>query len=138
MFRAWVDPGLVESWWGPEGFKIVVTELDAREGGAFRFEMISPTGSRGATAGIYREIVPTTRLVFEMTEHCNCDLPAGDAPQVERAEVCVEFREAGGYTTVRVVHRGLSPEVVSERFRTGWQSGLECLARAVAARRSVP
>lgn len=131
VFRAWIDPALVEAWWGPDGFKTVVTELDAREGGAFRFEMISPTGSRGATAGHFREIVPDRRLVFDITEHCNCDLPPDAEPQLERGELTVEFREASGTTTVRVIHRGLASEAVGARFRAGWGSGLECLARAL-------
>lgn len=119
---------------GPEGFKTVVARLDAREGGAFHFEMISPTGSRGATAGVYREIVPGRRLVFDVTEHCNCDLPPGAEPQLERAEVTVEFVEVADTTTVQVIHRGLATEAVGARFRGGWGSGLECLARALARR----
>ena len=75
--------------------------------------------------------------MFEMSEHCNCDLPPGDSPQVEPAEVTVEFHEDRDGTTVRVVHRGLSPEVVSERFRLGWSSGLECLARTLEEGRKV-
>lgn len=132
LFRAWVDPALIETWWGPEGFKTVVTELDAREGGAFRFEMTAPTGSLGATAGIYHEIVPGERLVFEITEHCNCDLPSEAEPQLGPGEVTVEFQEVSGVTVVRVVHRGLASDAVGGRFRGGWASGLECLARTLA------
>ncbi len=131
LFRAWVEPDLVESWWGPEGFKTVVTHLDARVGGTFRFEMISPSGARGAMAGFYREVSPGRRLVFELTEHCNCDLAPGDPPQLDATEVCVEFLEDGDGTLVRIVHRGLTSDAIAGRTGGGWASGLACLARAV-------
>lgn len=131
LYRAWTEPELVESWWGPDGFKTVVTHLDPRVGGTFRFEMISPSGARGAMAGVYREVSPGRCLVFELTEHCNCDLAPGDEPQLDATEVRVEFVEDAGETTVRILHRGLTSDAIAGRTGGGWESGLACLARAV-------
>ena len=120
MFRAWTQPELVETCWGPVGFKTVISELDQREGGRFRFEMTSPTGSRGATEGFYREIVRARRLVFEITAHCNCDLPAGERAQLEHAELSVQVLEEAGATTLTVIYWGPEAEAVGARIDWGW------------------
>ena len=117
---------------------MTMTEFDPRPGGRFRFDMVSPEGSPGTTAGTFVEVVPNERLVFEMTEHCNGDLPPGETPQVETTRVTVEFRQDREGTTLRLLHRGFAPDVASERFREGWTSSLECLARVVEAPNPLP
>ncbi len=37
----WTTKEGFESWWGPQGFRVEVAEIDAREGGALRYEMIA-------------------------------------------------------------------------------------------------
>ena len=135
LFRAWTEPDLVESWWGPEGFKTIVSRLELWSGGAFHFEMISPSGGRGATAGTFRAIEPNRRLVLELTEHCNCDLPPGALPQLGRATVTVEFRPRGAGTHLIVTHEDFDDESIGPRLQAGWASGLECLAAAAALSR---
>ncbi len=132
VFRAWVTPRLIEQWWGPEGFRTTVASLDLRVGGAFRFDMLSPTGSRGATAGIYREIDPPRRLVFDATEHCNCDLPSGEMPQLDPARVIVAFVGRGAGTEVTVTHAGLSSAAIGLRVDGGWSSSLGRLAAVLS------
>ena len=127
IFEAWVTPALVELWWGPEGFRTEVEGLDLRVGGAFRFDMISPLGTRGATAGVFRVIDPPRRLAFDMTEHCNCDLPPGAEPQLETSFVTVDFNAVGGGTEVVIQHERLSSEDIAGRFSMGWASSLGCL-----------
>ena len=139
VFSAWVDPELIARWWGPAGFTTRVERLDLRVGGAFRFAMSSPRGSEGATAGVFLEILRPRRLVFEVTEHCNCDLPAGESPQLETALVTVEFHPRGAETEVVVRHEGLASASLAGRFEGGWGSSLACLAdliRLVAGPRS--
>ena len=131
VFSAWVDPELIERWWGPAGFRTRVESLDLRVGGAFRFLMLSPSGSEGATAGVFLEIDRPRRLVFEATEHCNCDLPEGETPQLEPALVTVEFHARGAETEVVVRHEGLVSARVAGRFEGGWGSSLACLAELI-------
>ena len=127
VFQAWVEPELIEEWWGPEGFRSTVEFLDLRVGGAFRFAMLSPTGSQGGTAGIILEMDPPRRLVFKMTEHCNCDLPPGAEPQLESAVVTVDFVAKGASTEVVVEHAGLSTVAIGGRAGAGWASSLSRL-----------
>jgi uncharacterized protein YndB with AHSA1/START domain len=41
LWDLWTTKEGFESWWGPEGFRVEVQEIDARLGGALRYEMIA-------------------------------------------------------------------------------------------------
>ncbi len=72
----WTTKDGFESWWGPQGFRVEVQELDARVGGALRYEMIAdspemiaamkqmgqPTSH--ATRSVFSEIVRHEHLVL--------------------------------------------------------------------------
>ena len=59
VFESWTRPEHVRCWWDPAGHPLAVCEIDLRAGGAFRFV------NRHEFAGVYREIAPPKRLVFE-------------------------------------------------------------------------
>ena len=41
VWALWTTKEGFESWWGPQGFRADVQELDARVGGALRYDMIA-------------------------------------------------------------------------------------------------
>ena len=41
IWDLWTTKEGFESWWGPEGFRVEVHELDARLGGNLRYDMIA-------------------------------------------------------------------------------------------------
>lgn len=41
LWELWTTRDGFESWWGPEGFRVEVHELDARLGGTLRYDMIA-------------------------------------------------------------------------------------------------
>lgn len=43
VWALWTTKAGFESWWGPQGFRAEVHELDARVGGALRYDMIAAT-----------------------------------------------------------------------------------------------
>lgn len=45
VFEAWSDPRHLPQWFGPKGFTIETKEIDVREGGRWRFDMIAPDGT---------------------------------------------------------------------------------------------
>ena len=45
-FRAWTDPSQIVQWFGPEGMSIETHEIDIRVGGIWRFDMVTPDGTR--------------------------------------------------------------------------------------------
>jgi uncharacterized protein YndB with AHSA1/START domain len=64
VFEAWTKPEHVAHWWDPSGAPLAVCEIDLRPNGAFRFVNSGPDGAKYPFAGFYREITPTSRLVF--------------------------------------------------------------------------
>ncbi len=46
VYAAWTDPDQIQAWFGPEGFAIETKEIDLRQGGIWRFDMIAPDGTR--------------------------------------------------------------------------------------------
>ena len=64
IFAAWTVPEHIMCWWDPTGARLAACEVDLRPGGSFRFVN---QGTHGAPAfeGVYREISPPERLVFE-------------------------------------------------------------------------
>src|SRR5690606_16238002 len=43
VWDLWTTKEGFESWWGPQGFRVRVHELDARAGGALHYDMIADT-----------------------------------------------------------------------------------------------
>jgi uncharacterized protein YndB with AHSA1/START domain len=41
LWELWTTKDGFESWWGPQGFRVEVHELDARVGGTLRYDMIA-------------------------------------------------------------------------------------------------
>ncbi len=63
LFRAYVEPELVEQWMGTK-----VLKLDAQKHGSYRFETTDPKGNKYGFAGVIHELVPEQKIVrtFEM------------------------------------------------------------------------
>jgi len=49
VWALWTTKEGFESWWGPQGFRTEVEELDLRVGGALRYDMIADTPEMIAT-----------------------------------------------------------------------------------------
>lgn len=76
VWDLWTTKEGFESWWGPVGFRVEVREIDARVGGALRYDMIAdspetiaamkemgqPTSHR--TRASFAELLPRERLVM--------------------------------------------------------------------------
>jgi uncharacterized protein YndB with AHSA1/START domain len=63
VFEAWTTPENVACWWDPSGEKLALCEIDLRPGGAFKF--VPRAHPEMPFAGVYREIEPPRRLIFE-------------------------------------------------------------------------
>jgi uncharacterized protein YndB with AHSA1/START domain len=76
IWDLWTTRAGFESWWGPEGFRAAVHELDARVGGALRYDMIADSPEAIAamkqmgqptshsTRSTFTEFRPRERLVL--------------------------------------------------------------------------
>jgi uncharacterized protein YndB with AHSA1/START domain len=63
IFAAWTKPEHVTSWWDAAGEPLAACEIDLRPGGSFRF--VTRGHPDMPFTGVYLEIAPPDRLVFE-------------------------------------------------------------------------
>src|SRR5262245_18776976 len=73
VWKAWTDPEQVQQWWGPNGFKTTIHEMDVRVGGVWRFIMHGPDGTDYSNRMTYSEVVQNERLVFRHGEDIDDD-----------------------------------------------------------------
>jgi uncharacterized protein YndB with AHSA1/START domain len=63
IFAAWTKPEHVACWWDAAGERLAVCEIDLTPGGAFKF--VTRGHPEMPFTGVYREIAPPDRLIFE-------------------------------------------------------------------------
>lgn len=64
VFAAWTQVDQLKNWWGPKGFRWTSGTLDLKPGGLFHYGMKSQEGYEMWGKFVYREVVPSERLVF--------------------------------------------------------------------------
>lgn len=64
IWEAWTDPDKIARWWGPEGFKSDVNELDVSYGGRFVVAMRGPDGTVYDNVYEFESVEPFVRIVF--------------------------------------------------------------------------
>ncbi len=112
VFEALTNPAQRVEWWGSEGrFQTKHMESDLRPGGKW---MMSGSGIGGrpfTVKGEYLQVEPPRLLSFTW-------LPDWQEEQLETT-VRFDLTEAGGATTVRLTHSGLTTEK-SKLSHKGW------------------
>ncbi len=127
VFRAWIEPEAIKRWFGPQGQKTVLAEVDLRVGGRYRFGVQSPDGSVDYVSGTYREIQPPARLVFTW----GWSNPGEPDPD-ETMLVTVEFRSHGAQTQVVLTQERLPSEAIKAQHAVGWTESFEQLDQVLA------
>jgi uncharacterized protein YndB with AHSA1/START domain len=136
-WKAWTDPELFKSWWGPKNFTAPVSKIDLRVGGIYLYCMRGPDGKDYWGTGVYREIVPMERLVLtdSFADEKGNVVPAshygmaGDWPQ--ELLVTVTFEEIGGKTKMTLRHEGIPAGMMRELTETGWSESFDKLAESI-------
>lgn len=135
VYHALLDAGAVAAWRVPDGMSSQVHEWEPREGGVFRVSLSYdvPTGT-GKTAqhtdtyhGRFTRLVPDQQVV-EVLEFETAD------PEL-RGEMTITttLADAGGGTTVLVVHEGIPDKIPPADNETGTRMALDKLTRLVEA-----
>jgi uncharacterized protein YndB with AHSA1/START domain len=135
----WTTKAGIESWWGPEGFTVVVRSIDLRVGGELRYVMTATAPSQVAfmkNAGMplateakitFTDVVPLRRLAY---------LTLADfVPGVAAYEVATQvelFPIPTGVRMVLTIDR-MHDEIWTERAIAGWESQLNKLAAHIAS-----
>jgi uncharacterized protein YndB with AHSA1/START domain len=137
VFQAWTDPDHMQWFFNPNltppGER---AEVDLRVGGAWRLRMVVREDHEYITGGIYVDIVPNEKLVFEWGA-------IGGWPEIDPARVgrglvvTIELAEAGEKTEMAVrldFPEGASDEEVRKLLETGMRQGWgDTIDRLVAA-----
>jgi uncharacterized protein YndB with AHSA1/START domain len=64
VWEAWTEPEHVALWWGYQGVKLAICEIDLQEGGRYLYVQRTPDGFEMPFKGVYREIIQLERLVY--------------------------------------------------------------------------
>lgn len=141
LWELWTTKDGIESWWGPEGFRVAVNQLELRVGGRLDYDMIAvgkeqvefmkAAGMPNSHAchGVFTEVVPMRRL--RMTHMI--DFLPGVEPY-ENSAVVEFFEERGLVRMVLTLDPHHTPEFTG-MAKQGWESQLEKLPAVLAARR---
>ena len=114
VWRAWIDPAAVRTWFGQGDAPGWKAQMDVRVGGRYRFTMRGPDGDYIDAYGGYREVVEDRKLVFTMTWKKGTE-----------SVITVQLRPAGKGTELEFT---LDP-VVDPREREAWRQDFERLNR---------
>ncbi len=66
VWAAVTDPWQVGQWWGPDGFRTTMTEMDVRVGGKWRLVMHGPDGTDYPNEMTFTEVVPMERIALDL------------------------------------------------------------------------
>jgi uncharacterized protein YndB with AHSA1/START domain len=139
LWDLWTTKEGFESWWGPEGFRVEVQALDARVGGALRYDMIAATPEMVAamkemghapshkTKGTFVEVVPRKRLAITHV----IDFLPGVRPY--DSTIVVEFFPVGESVRMVVTFSPMHDEQTSQMQKEGFTSQLTKLDRRFSA-----
>lgn len=132
VWQAWIDPGQIEKWFGPEGFSTRVEAQDLSEGGRWRYVMIGPDGEEYPSVGEYKEIIPYEKIVS--TDEFGEDFePQGPSELPQDMVTTTLFAEQDGQTklTIIISHPSVEDRIKHEEMGVipGWGTTLDKLEK---------
>jgi uncharacterized protein YndB with AHSA1/START domain len=132
VWRAWIDPKRMAKWWGPHGFTNPVCIMDARAGGALCIVMRGPDGAEYPMTGVFREVTPTTTLIFSMVAL------DGECRPLLEGQTTATFVQQGGKTKLVVEAQAIGLVPVARQMlggmKAGWKQSLERLEELMSGR----
>lgn len=138
VWDLWTTKEGFESWWGPQGFRADVHELDARVGGALRYDMVADTPEMIAemakmgrpashpTSSRFTEVVPTKRLVLTNV----IDFLPGVATY--ESDIAVDLIPQGDHVRMVVTLDGMHNDEFTKMQLEGFNSQLTKLDKRFA------
>ena len=117
VFAVWSDPRHVAEWWRPDGYTTPVFEMDFRVGGALRY-CIRKAGRDSWARGVYREIVPKSRIVLTF------QWQSGDAAHDAETLVTVSFEAQDERTLLTFRQEPFSSTASRHSHGVGWNQVL--------------
>lgn len=135
IWRLWTEPEHFKQWYGPQGFSILIVEMDVRVGGKHLFCMQRSTPDSDMKmwlGGEYTEVAPTTRLVYtdSVTDEQGNILPpstyGGNDNDPTTTVVSVSLEALGARTRMVLTHAGVPGG--QEGASAGWEQACDKMA----------
>ena len=124
--KAFLEPGHVERWWGPDGFTTTTHERDFTPGGTWRFTMHGPDGHDYENRIEFIEIVEPERIVHSHGGE-------GETAAIRfEATMTFEEKEGGTLVTLRSVFPTAQMREMVVRDHGAIEGGRQTLARLEA------
>jgi len=121
VYQAFIEPGDLEKWFGPDGVNCVVHEIDPRPGGKYSFTMRNENGEEHPLSGVFQEVIANEKLVYTWT------WASGTLEGVE-TRVTLDFADKDGGTELTLTHELLPTETAVKMHNVGWSGSFNCLA----------
>jgi uncharacterized protein YndB with AHSA1/START domain len=114
----------MKHWMGPsDDFGESEVTTDVRVGGSYRIVMHAPDGEVHRVGGVFREIVPNSKLVYTW---------AWESTPERESLVTVEFKPAGQGTELVLTHQRFADSQARDRHQEGWSGSLDRLGRLLS------
>lgn len=111
VYAALTKPEQMIQWWGPDAGPTLRAEADVRPGGRFNIVFRLLDGSEHNPTGVYREVVPDTKLVFTWEW-------AGSTGW--ESLVTFLLKPIDGGTELTLIHERLPDEDARKGHEAGW------------------
>lgn len=139
VWELWTTKDGIESWWGPDGFRVEVHTLELRPGGKLAYDMIAVGAEqleflkkagmppRHAARVTFTEVTPMTRLAYL---HAADFIPGVDPYDVK---YLVELFASADSVRMVLTFDAMHDEHWTNMATQGWEMELRKLERALAA-----
>jgi uncharacterized protein YndB with AHSA1/START domain len=125
VFKAWTDPEKIVRWFGPKETAAgsVQAEVDVRPGGRYRMNFQTDDGERHQVGGVYREVMPDSRLVFTW---------AWQSTPERESLVTVTIAADGDGSLLTLHHEQFFDQKARDGHERGWTGTLDKLEQLFA------
>jgi len=127
VWKAWTEPERILQWLGPEGYRGIDAEMDAKVSGTWHFRMRAPEGHVLGNGGRIRELVEYERLAFTFA----WDEPDG-TPGREML-ITIDLVEVDGKTEMTFTQAEFESREDRDGHNEGWSSSFNKLEAYLAS-----
>ncbi len=123
VFAAWTDPEKIVRWFGPSETIAgsVRAQLDVRPGGKYQMNFTTEDGESHQVGGVYREVVPDSRLQFTWAWH--------STPERESLVTVTVTSDGAKGCIMTLLHEQFFDEAARTGHQRGWTGTLDKLER---------
>lgn len=126
VFSAWTDPEKIVRWFGPAETVAgsVRAQMDVRPGGKYQMNFKTEDGEAHQVGGVYREVMPNSRLQFTWAWH--------STPERESLVTVTVASDGDTGCILTLLHEQFFDQAAADGHKRGWTGTLDKLERYVA------